>query len=218
MKKIIIALPALLLWSSTLDAQQRAQIGLKGGVNFSYLHTHDAADMSMLAGFNNGFFVRMPLVRRWSFQPEIYYITKGADITYNSPVADGTARYKFSYIEMPLMLVAHITPRFNIQAGPYIAFLLDSEVKNQSDVYLFNYREHIQTSDFNRLDAGIVLGLGFDIGAFGIGARYSYGLIKTGKERDLSGKMYRFPDAGNSSVITYISYSFSQRRKPAIAD
>jgi hypothetical protein len=218
MKKIIIALPALLLWSSTLHAQQRAQIGLKGGINFSYLHAKDAANMKMLPGFNNGFFVRMPLVKRWSLQPEIYYITKGADITYKTPFADGTARYKFSYIEMPMMLVAHIAPQFNVQAGPYVAFLLDSEVKNQSDVNLFNYREHIQTRDFNRFDVGVMLGVGFDIGAFGIGARYSYGFIKAGKERDFSGMPYRFPDAGNSSVITYISYSFSQRSKPAIAD
>lgn len=208
MKKIIITLPALLLLCSSLYAQ-RAQIGLRGGVNFSYLHTRGAADMKMLTGFNNGFFIRMPLVKRGSFQPEIYYITKGADITYNIPFADGTVRYKFSYIEMPLMLVFHITPQFNIQAGPYLACLIDSEVKNQAGVYLFNYREHIHTQDFNRFDAGIVQGISFDIGAFGIGARYSYGFIKAGKEKDFSGKLYRFPDAGNSSIITYISYSFN---------
>lgn len=207
MKKIIIVLVTLLLLSSTLYAQ-RAQIGLKGSVNFFYLHTQGAAAMKMLPGFNNGFFIRMPLVKRWSFQPEIYYTTKGADITYNTAFADGTARYKFSYIEMPLMLVAHLSPHFNIQAGPYVAFLLDSEVKNRSGVHLFNYGEHIRTRDLNRFDAGIVLGAGFDIGAFGFGASYNYGFIKVGKERDFPGYTYRFPDARNNGLVAYISYSF----------
>lgn len=205
----MIMLVTLLSLSNTSLYAQRTRIGLKGGINFTFLHTQDAADMKMLPGFNNGFFVRIPLVKRWSFQPEIYYTTKGADITYNTAFADGTARYKFSYIEIPLMLVAHITPHFNIQAGPYVAFLLDSEVKNRSGVHLFNYGQHIQTRDYNRFDAGMVLGAGFDIGAFGVGARYSYGIVKVGKERDWVGHTYRFPDTRNSGFATYISYSFN---------
>jgi hypothetical protein len=208
MKKIIIMLVTQLVLGNTLYAQ-RTQIGLKGGVNFSYLHTQGAAAMKVLAGFNNGFFVRLPLLKRWSFQTEIYYTIKGADITYNTPFADGTVRYIFSYIEMPLMFVVQIMPHFNIQAGTYIAFLLDSEVKNRSGIHLFNYGQHIHTRDYNRFDAGMVLGAGFDIGVFGFGARYSYGIVKVGKERDWVGHSYRFPDARNSGYAISISYSFN---------
>lgn len=206
---ILILIGTMLSAGSTCLYAQRAQIGLKGGVNFSFLHTQDAANRKMLPGFNNGFFARIPLIKKWSFQPEIYYTTKGADITYNTAFTDGTTRYKFSYIEMPLILVAHIRPYFNIQAGTYVAFLLDSEVKTRSGAPLFVYPESINTRDFNRIDAGMILGTGFDIGAFGIGVRYSYGFIKVGKERNFSGSVSRFPDAGNSGISTYIAYSFN---------
>ncbi len=204
-----ILIVIILLSGSHYLYAQRAQIGLKGGVNFSYLHTQDAANRKMLAGFNNGFFARLPLMKRWSFQPEIYYTTKGADITYNTAFADGTVRYKFSYIEMPLLLVAHLSPYFNIQAGAYVAFLLDSDVKNRSVVPLPNYLDSKHTRDFNRIDAGMMLGMGLDLRSFGIGVRYSYGLVKVGKERSFSGNTGRLPDAGNSGINTYISYSFN---------
>lgn len=208
MRKILLILVMLLLINLALYAQP-AQIGLKGGVNFSYMSAAGATHMKMLPGFNNGFFARISMQKRWSIQPEVYYTAKGADITYNTDFADGTARYKFSYIEMPVMLVAHVTPYFNVQAGPYVAVLLDSEVKNRSGVHLFNYGAHIHTRDFNRIDAGMMLGTGFDIGALGIGVRYCQGFIKAGKERDFSGNMIRFPDATNRGIVTYISYSFN---------
>jgi len=209
MNRILILIGIMLLPGSTGLYAQRAQIGLKGGVNFSSLHTQDAAGRKMLPGFNNGFFARLPLMKKWSFQPEIYYTTKGADLTYNTTVADGTVRYKFSYVEMPLILVAHIKPYFNIQGGAYVAFLLDSEVKNRSGVALFNYERVLHRRDFNRMDAGMMLGIGFDLGAFGTGLRYSYGFVKVGKERSSSGNILRFPDAGNSGISTYIAYSFN---------
>lgn len=195
--------------STKAQGTNASKFGIKGGVNFSNLYTNDKSDSKMLTGFNIGVFAKMPVTKTFAIQPELYYTTKGAQVTYNSTFVDGIAKFNLNYIEMPLLLIVNVTENFNIHFGPYVSYLINGKVTNESNATLFNFENNIKTEDYNKFDAGVAAGAGIDIGAFSLGARYSYGLTKVGKERTFLGTTYTFPDAKNGVASVYVSFSFS---------
>lgn len=187
-----------------------ASVGLKGGVNFSNLYTDDDEKQKTLIGFNAGLFAKLPIARFISIQPELYFTTKGAEITYNNPLVAGAGRFRYNYIEMPILLVINLNENFNIHGGPYAAYMVSGDVTNRSNVSLFNFEDNINTDDYNRFDVGAAVGAGIDIGSVGIGARYSYGVNKVGKERNYFGTTsYTFPNAHNSVASIYLTISLN---------
>lgn len=216
MKKSIFAIAASLLVLCCLYNPVQAQvnknmarIGFKGGVNFSSLYTKNSDNSKMLTGFNIGLFSKVPISEHVAFQPELYYTTKGSEVTYNNTFVDGSARFKLNYIELPLLLVLNVTDNFNIQVGPYASYLLTGTVKNESNVNLFNFEDNVKVDDFNRIDAGIAVGAGVDFGSLGIGVRYNYGLTTVGKEKSFLGTTYTFPDAKNGVLNVYAAISLN---------
>lgn len=216
MKKSLITIAASLLLVGTLYTPLQAQVnknisrvGIKGGINFSSLYTEDSKDSKMLAGFNLGLFSKVPITKNVAFQPELYFTTKGAEVSYNNAFVDGIARFKLNYIELPVLLAINVTDNFNIHAGPYAAYLLSGKVTNESNVNLFDFEDNINSDDFNRFDAGIAVGAGLDFGSLGIGVRYNYGFTTVGKERSFLGTTYTFPDAKNGVLNFYAAISIN---------
>ena len=183
------------------------KFGVKGGVNFSNLYTDNADDENVLTGFNIGLYAKVPVTNSISIQPEVYYTGKGAEVVYNNVFASGTAKFKLNYIEVPVMLVANVTKNFNVQVGPYAGYLISGKTTNESGTY--NFQDNINTDDFNKIDAGVAAGLGFDLETVSFGVRYNYGLTKVGKERNYSGTNYTFPDGKNSVLSFYGAFSFN---------
>lgn len=181
------------------------RFGIKGGVNFSALYVNDAQKDQMLFGFNLGLFAKLPVSRFIAIQPEIYFTTKGSEVTYNDAFVDGVGRYHFNYLELPILLVMNLTPNFNIQAGPYVAYMLSGKVTNESGDGSFDFEKYVNTDNYNRVDAGAMLGAGLDFRGLGIGARYAYGFTKVGQEHDYSGVTYTFPDARNGVISLYVT-------------
>lgn len=216
MKKSIFTIAATFLMLCGLYIPVQAQVnknmarvGFKGGVNFSSLYTKDSYDSKMLTGFNIGLFSKVPITERVAFQPELYYTTKGAEITYNNTFVDGIARFKLNYIELPLLLAINVTDNFNIHVGPYASYLISGKVKNESNVNLFNFEDNVNSDDFNRFDVGIAVGAGIDFGSLGLGVRYNYGLTTVGKEKSFLGTTYTFPDAKNGVLNLYAAISLN---------
>lgn len=185
------------------------RFGVKAGLNFSNLDVQDATNAQWLIGYNIGLFTKLPITNFIAIQPELYYTTKGSNITYNNLFVDGTARFNFHYLEFPLLLVLNPSDNFNIHAGPYVSYLLSGTVTNASNINRFNFENNINTDDYNKLDAGIALGAGIDLGGLGIGVRYTFGLTKIGRERSFLGNMYTFPDARNGVLSAYVSLSLN---------
>lgn len=217
--KLSIAVAFLIITNATNVAAQENQdkrgfivssAGIKGGVNLSNLYTDDAEKEKMLLGLNIGLFAKVPIARYIAIQPELYFITKGAEITYNNPFVAGTGRFRYNYIEMPILLVINVNENFNIHGGPYAAYMVSGDVKNQTSNSVFDFENNINTDDYNRFDVGVAAGAGIDIGAVGLGARYSYGINKVGKERTFLGTTtYTFPNAHNSVVSFYMTISLN---------
>jgi len=221
MKKTLILLVISAIFTVISQTSVKAQetnaittnapsFGIKGGINISNLSTKEADQDKMLTGFNIGVFAKMPITNNIAIQPELYYTTKGAQTTYNSTFINGTFQYNFNYLEVPLLLVVNITDKFNLHIGPYVSYMLNGKVKNKSNVNSVDFEEKINTEDYNKLDAGFAAGAGVYLGGISLGARYTYGLTKVGKERTFAGTAYTTPDATNGVASLFVSISLSQ--------
>lgn len=210
---ILISLSFLMLSMNYLSSQAQetkiSQFGIKGGLNLSNLYTKDASNTDMIAGFNVGVFSKMPVTNFIAFQPELYLTTKGASVTYNNLLVDGTANFNLTYLELPFLFVVNVTPLVNIQFGPYVAYLLDGKVTNKANVNLFNFEQNINVNDYNRIDAGLALGAGLDVGTVTMGARYNLGLTKVGKTQSFLGKNYNIPNSYNGVISFYLAVSLN---------
>lgn len=206
--KLFTVVIALFISATAVQAQindaSMAQFGVKGGVNFSNMYTDDVDDNNVLTSFNAGVYVNFPVTDLFSIQPEILYSRKGSELTYDNVFASGKAKFNLNYIEVPVLLKINVTDNFNIHAGPYFAYLIDSKITNDSDG-AFDFETNFDNDDFNKFDAGIAAGIGFDFDSFGIGARYNYGLSTIGKERTVAGETYTVPDSKNSTISVYVA-------------
>lgn len=216
MKHAIILLVISSLFVCAVNIKVNAQktnsqtFGIKGGINFSNLYAKDTQDNKMITGFNLGLFAKLPFTNIVAIQPELYYTTKGAQTTYNSAFINGNFEYDFNYLEVPVLLVVNVTDHINVHIGPYLSYMLNGKVKNKSNVNSVDFDEKINTEDYNKFDAGMAAGAGVDLGAVSLGARYTYGMTKVGKERIFAGTAYTTPDASNGVMSIYVSWSLGQ--------
>lgn len=183
------------------------KFGFKGGVNFSNLYTDDVDDNNVLTGFQAGVYAKLPISSSFAIQPELLYSTKGSELVYNNNFVNGTAKFRLNYIELPILAVINISENFNIHAGPYFAYLVDGKATNDSQGTLFDVENNLSNEDYNKFDAGLSVGAGFDADNIGFGIRYNYGLTTVGKERSFSGTTYTFPDGKNSVLNVYVTLS-----------
>lgn len=211
---IVIMLFATSIKSSAQDSTSTKEkypvlYGVKAGINFADLHTKDADKTKMLVGFNVGGFAKLPIFKMIAIQPEIYYTTKGSEVTYDNLTAQGTAQFTLNYIEIPLLLIVNFNENFNVYAGPYASALVSGKVKNKSNTVLFDYEHNIKREDYNDYDLGIIVGGGVDIGRIGIGGRYCYGTKTVGKQKDFAGSLETFPDSKNGVLNFYVSVALN---------
>ena len=206
--KISLALVFFLAVMQITTAQEKSEykLGFKGGVNFTNVGTTTGVTNKSLTGVHFGLFAKLPITNSFAVQPELYFTTKGGELTYQNVVVDGTAKFNLNYIEVPVLAVFKIFPGFNFQVGPYASYLVSSKVKNVNQVS-FNFEDNIQSGDFNKFDTGVMAGFGIDVKSVEIGVRYNFGLLKVGKDKTYLGTNYIFPDGKNSAINAYVSYS-----------
>lgn len=202
-KKMILSFATLAIFSASAMAQVR--VGVKGGWNLSSITVNNSGDVDndkSLSGFNIGVIADMPLVPRiLSFQPGVFYTTKGAKLKSSS--ANDAVQYKFttrpSYIEVPLNFIGKVPvgPSASLFAGvgPYFAFGVAGKNKSYSTVggvttttesnikwdddTPFNDGDPNQGYDkYKRFDWGGNVQIGAEISNFLISAQYGLGFNK----------------------------------------
>lgn len=183
------------------------KFGIKGGVNLTNMFVEDVSDENMKVGFNAGFFAKLPVARGFSIQPELLYTSKGAKQTYNNFIeGEGEYRFNLNYIELPVLAVINVAKNFNLHVGPYVSYLAAANIKDLKDDGTMDEITELDAGNFNRVDYGLVGGLGVDISNVTIGARYGYGLREIGKSGSLSGQLTK--DSRNSAISLYIGVGF----------
>ena len=179
-------------------------IGIKGGLNLANLYVDDVQDENMKVGFNLGLFAKLPVARGLSIQPEVLYSVKGSTLNFGI-LNNNEYRFNLNYVEVPLLAVVNVTSNFNIHAGGYTAYLAQANIKKETDGpddQIADFDE----DDFNRLDYGLVGGLGIDVANVAIGARYNYGLKEISKSGSFSNLV--LGNGKNSAISIYIGFAF----------
>ncbi|WP_276499863.1 porin family protein [Pontibacter litorisediminis] len=199
----------LLLNAAQAKAQSDSpgpKIGVKAGLNFSQLYVGqpNAEDENTKLGYHFGVFGKIPVTDFLAIQPEVLYTNVGSKITYGgSDIADvlgiepGEVRFNLNYVQVPVALAINIGP-LNVHAGPYLAYLLSANVKDlkKSDLSTKDIKD-LETDDFNRMDFGVMGGVGFDVRNVTVGARYNHGLREIGN----SGLAGSFTENSKNSVV-----------------
>ncbi len=168
----------LFFTNSQLVAQSTARIGLKGGLNASSLFydSQGVTNKNERIGFNLGVFAQAPLGEFLAIQPELLYTTKGASADYNVLGLNGRNTFRLNYAELPVLLTFKLGQAVELQAGPYAAYLVNSNVNSNGS--FGTGTTAINADNFNRFDYGLAGGVNIYFGKAFIGARYGQGLQK----------------------------------------
>ncbi|GAB2544575.1 porin family protein [Spirosoma aerophilum] len=184
MKKIVNTLFAtavlvtgsFLFNSTDASAQGRTRIGVKGGLNASslYYDSQGVTNKNERIGFHVGVFAQAPLGEFFAIQPELLYTTKGASADYNTFGFSGKNTFKLNYAELPVLATFKLGQAVELQAGPYVSYLLNSNVNSNGD--FGSGAAAISRDNFNKVDYGVAGGLNIYFGKAFVGARYAQGL------------------------------------------
>ncbi len=169
MKKVLVIVAFVTMFSATAVNAQNFKFGAKGGINFANL-TGDDVDADMLVGFHLGVTAEYTFNEKIGIQPELLFSAQGAK-------ADGEDfKAKLNYLNLPVMLKYHVTKGFNLQMGPQVGFLLDSKLEGNGD-------EGDADEIFKTVDFGVNFGLGYQFNEnIFIEGRYNLGLSDIVKE------------------------------------
>ena len=189
-KTILIFIVSLLCFQLTSHAQ-KARVGLSAGVSVSNLSRTIGGvsnDGKFRGGFIGSMIVDAPLPwgkkKRFSFQPGIDYVQKGAD---EVPVPPVSKKYTvLHYAQVPLNLVYNmkcLKGNFYLGAGPYVALNLPSKKvvvspdgKSESNVS-FGKHPDPTPDDFRGIDYGTNCLMGYRTGwGLFIAATYAQGI------------------------------------------
>ncbi len=176
MKRTLMFGGIFLLLCVAANAQQPTAgitgAGIKLGFGFAGIDTeYDELDefLDSRTGFSVGAFLTYSLTDRFAIQPEICYVSKGAekDLFFVSP------EWSIDYLEVPVLLKYDFVPSGplhpNLFAGPAFAMLLSSEI-SISD-YSADVADVLKSVDFS-----LVLGGGVDYKRVTFDIRYTMGL------------------------------------------
>ena len=154
----------------------------KVGMNMSNITD---SEMDMKIGFQAGVGMEYAFSDMWSIRPSLMFTTKGAkvseegvDVTYNP-----------MYLELPIMAAASFAIANNqnivVKAGPYFAYGIAGKAKfsaggESEKVDLFGDGE--DQMGMKRFDAGIGVGVAYEINKFFVDLTGEFGLAKLGDE------------------------------------
>lgn len=174
----LLTVGACFLQPADATAQNRVRAGLKGGFNASSLfyENANASDRKERYGFHGGVYAQIPVSSFFAVQPELLYSTKGASANYNVLGFQGRNSFRLNYAELPVLATFKLGNTAEIQAGPYAAYLLNSNISSNGDIA--NGSTNLNRDAFNTFDYGVAGGLNLFLGKALIGLRYGQGLQK----------------------------------------
>jgi hypothetical protein len=193
------------------QAQQSPRVGFKGGLNLSNLYVNDVDDENARIGWHAGIYTQLFSSEAFAIQPELNYSTKGTGVTYaragaNSVMFDHDQRFNLNYLDIPVLAVFKLGTAAEIHAGPYWAYLVRAEIRNnEGDPN--NEFDTIDRRNFDNWDYGLVGGIGFNLGRGAqLGARYNYGLNNIADSR---GAKALLGNAKNQVAQLYLAFNLN---------
>jgi hypothetical protein len=176
MKKLLIALTAITLFSTAHAQKKGPGFGVKAGANFYSIGGGDADDFGLdekrktKVGLVGGILVNIPFTSTFSVQPELLYSEEG-NLQKDGDVSQ---KYALTFLNLPIMLQYNTPSGFYVETGPQIGYTLSAKLKTDNGLD----KEEIDLKDgIKNIGFSWGLGAGFKCkSGFGIGARYNRGL------------------------------------------
>ena len=197
MRILSIAFVTVFLCAASASAQGLT-IGVKGGVNISTVNFESADDdltLDWRLGAVAGGFVRFPVLSWLELQPEVLYSVKGG-------TQEGfgvSSSVLLDYLEVPVLARMPLGGgrKYFAVAGPYVGFRMRARTRTEFS----GSTEEMDIGDsVERLDFGLAVGGGVEIGSLVFDGRYSFSLGDIDADDDGKGK--------NRVVTATVGYRF----------
>ena len=194
---LLISLPAII----------NAQIGIKAGINFSYISgdTDLVTNRSSKVGFQGGLMYKIAVKDDWlSVQPELIYIRKGGIFHIDQLKFD----VRLDYVELPVLgVINFLGGNLNVHLGPQFSFLTKVEYAVVDESGMGSDFKDSDLSNYNTFDLGMAMGLGVELEIVMIELRYSIGFLAVEKGVNYDGQQYD-PSSKNFNVQFLVGYLF----------
>ncbi len=199
----------ILLVSSVSVFGQKAQFGIKGGLNYGStggLETiTDFADNISIdgddrVGFHAGLYSQFKFLGIF-VQPELVYTQLNTEYSQDGTSAD----YNFSKIDIPLLVGLDVVGPLNIKAGPSFQLVLNNDIDGLGIA--------IEEPE-NSFTIGYQLGAGLQLGRLGIDLRYEGAFQDNDAISDSNVQDFGFiVDSRPSQWILSLSYQLKGENK-----
>lgn len=180
---------------SSLFAQDYNAFGARLSLNSSNIFSTQPDELNKHRDFSIAGFYKIHITQELIyFQPELGLSRKGSRMKLNNIEYN----LNLSYIDVPLLLSIGQKNISFVEIGGYFSYLVHSDLNNTSFL-------NLNTSDLNKMDYGIALGMNANYENFAIGLRYYYGMADI---VDASMKPLLGDRARNSTFQVYLTYTF----------
>lgn len=173
MKKVLLI--ALFLVGVSQYSEAQVNFGVKAGVNYNSDSFSDVSNdvlngAESRTGYHAGIWLRfkIPAIGLY-LRPELVYTNLSNDVNYNNTTNIQKTDFKFSKIDVPVLLGKKVFGVGHLFAGPSFQYILSSD-------FGLNDLTEIDTEGFS---LGIQMGFGIEFGRLGIEARWERGLTKS---------------------------------------
>ena len=186
MKKSILVLCLSVFALSFMQAQE-LRFGIKGGVNVSTLggDSYDGlVSFDSRTAYHVGVFAEIPLMMKFSIQPELLYSAQGSQFGGFFSV-DGFDDQKLDYLNVPVLVKYNIIAGLSAELGPVFGYLISADGES---IFDDEGLEIDNKEAFNDLDVGIALGASYSLKSFMFGLRYNKGISNVNNDEFTTNK------------------------------
>ncbi len=197
MKRGIALTIILFLTATSLFAQPKFHLGIKGGIHTSKIITNlKNYNSETIIKAHAGAFIRLG-INHFYIQPEAYFIAKGSEMKSNR-ISDIIAAFDYNSVDVPILLGINLfqggMANVRIMGGPVFNFVVSKNIKDELQRFDKQY--------FEDRYYGYQYGIGFDISSFSLDVRLENSIDpfykKTTDLDDIKNK--------NKSLLVTLSY------------
>jgi hypothetical protein len=205
MKKLLLFIAVTVLSFSAAQSQE-FRLGAKAGVNIASLggdsYYGGLGSLGSRTSFHIGGLIEVPLMGKFSLQPELLYSSEGSDWSFGT-VGDNT---KLDYIRVPVLAKFYIIEGLSAEAGPAFGVLVNAEgtyYNNDGDLVSGDAKD-----SFRSFDAQFAIGASYRLNmGFFFSLRYNKGLLNVNEEYEILGTQYN--TGKNQSNVFQVSAGYS---------
>ena len=221
--KLFLMVIAIMMATDKLFSQE---FGIKAGFNSSNMHVvYDGSiiseDFNMRTGFHIGATAEFPLTEIFSLETGLLISTKG--VIYKQLLTEEDMDFEYKFNLSPLYLDIPVTAKasFDIGGGakiygvfgPYAAIGLSGKIKQEesingattSEEIDIEWGSDIESSNFKRMDFGLIMGAGVELNSIQIGLNYSLGLANISPQTNVK--------VNNRVLGISVGYKFGEKKK-----